>query len=138
MAATVIKYKDKEKEKAINLLMHYNSIVQKGQAFQSTFNIAADYMRLFLGEHSNIYQSFKQLDTRDKSEPELQKELSMASEFLQAAAQYIAENGVYKDLQLQLLQLQIKDSKRKWIIGVSSAIGGALLANAKDILNYLL
>ena len=130
--------KDKEKKKAIDILIGQTIIIQSGSAFPSHINIAADYMRQYLGEHSNIYLSFKEIDIRDKTGIELSKELHKANELLQAGAQFISDNGVYKNLQLQLLQLQIRDVKRKWIFAIGGAIGGAVLTNAKDILKYLL
>ena len=130
--------KDKEKLKAINMLFKQIDIVNSGSAFPSHINIAADYMRLYLGEHSNIYLAFKEIDIRDKSGDALNKEIFKAHELLEAAAEFISNNGVYKDLQLQLVQLQITDMKRKWLFAIGGAMGGALLINAKDILRYLL
>lgn len=130
--------KDKEKKKAIDVIMKHDMIVQSGSAFPSHINIVADYMRLYLGDHSNIYKSFKEIDIRDISGIELNAELRKASELLQAAAQFISDNGIYKDLPLKLIESQIKEINRKWLYGVIGTILGALLTNAKDILKYLL
>jgi hypothetical protein len=130
----------KQKKKAIEVLMKQTFILNpnSGGAFPSSVSIAADYMRLYLGEHSHIYQSFKQIDISDKTGDAFYEELSKANELLQAAAQFISDNDVYKDRQLQLWEVQIKDSKRKLLYGVGGVVGGALLSHAEDIANYLL
>lgn len=95
-------------------------------------------MRLYLGEKSHIYQSFAEIDIRYKSNIALNMELRKANELLQAAAQYISDNDVYKDVQIKLWEAQIKDSKRKILYGFLAAIGGAMLSHAEGIIKYLL
>lgn len=104
---------------------------------QVTLNIVTDKLRNYLGERSKIYTSFSDIDI-SIPDGKRQERINNAVKLLEAAINIIESNGIYKDLQLQLLELQIKDVKRKWMFAIGGAIGGALLTNAKDILKYLL
>ncbi len=129
---------EKAKTKAIEVLFKQIDRINSQNVLQTDLNITSDYLRLYLGEHSHIYLSFKDIDITNKIGDKLNREIMNAHALIEAGADFISKNGVYKNLQLQLLQLQISDMKKKWIIAFIGAILGALLTNAKDILTYLL
>jgi len=126
---------DADTTAAISILKRQYDIINSIGCQQTDLNTTSDYLRKYLGEHSHIYDSFKRIDINI---PEKYVKIFDASNLINTAIKFISENGVFKDLQLVLLELQIKDMKRKWTFTLIGAIGGVVLSNVKDIIKYLL
>lgn len=121
----------------VSLDKEKTTIERDNNLHQVTLNIVTDKLRSYLGEYSKIYTSFSDIDISIQ-DGNRKERINNAVNLLEAAILIIQSNGIYKDRQMQLLELQIKDVKRKWMFAVGGAIGGALLTNAKDIIKYLL
>jgi hypothetical protein len=123
------------KENAVaNLNRLYAIIENKDCVDQTDLNVTSDYLRQYLGEHSHIYYSFSRIDINKDTR---QKEIEEAAKLIKTAVDFIIVNGIYKDLQLQMLEAQIKDISSKGKIAFLSTVGGSILTlittYAKDI-----
>jgi hypothetical protein len=113
------------------------TIERDNNLHQVTLNIVTDKLRNYLGEHSKIYTSFSYIDISIQ-DGKRQYRINNAVKLLEAAISIIQSNGIYKDLPLKLVELQIKDMNKKVIYGIWGAIGGAILVNIKEIIEFLL
>lgn len=104
---------------------------------QVKLNVISDKLRKYLGESSKIYQSFSDIDISINDGQRLER-IKNAAELVGEAIYIIETDGIYEDLNTMLIRENLKESKRKLWYTIGGAIGGALLANGKDILQYLL
>ena len=125
----------------VSLGKYKNEIESDPNLHQVTFNIVTDKLRNYLGESSKIYISFAAIDISitDGHKPE---RIKNGVKLIDAAINIIESNGIYEDLQLQLLRLNIKSMKNKTKIAFWSTIGGSILTlvatYAKDIGKFVL
>ncbi len=115
------------KEIAIVSLSKYKTEIESDpNLHQVTFNIVTDKLRIYLGESSKIYISFAAIDI-SIPDGHKQERMKNAVKLIEAAINIIESNGIYEDLQLQLLRLNMKSMKNKTKIAFWSTIGGSIL-----------
>lgn len=124
---------------AIAILKRQDNVLNSLTCSQTDLNVTADYMLKYLGENSHVYKSFQKIDINHPT-PLIEKQ--NASALVKKAIIFIEENGVYEDLQLEILKLQAKDFKNKARYSAVGAIGASILTliatHAKSILSYIL
>jgi hypothetical protein len=132
------KLKFTDSELAVFTLENYKLDLEKNtKVRQVRLNVISDKLRKYLGESSKVYYSFSQLDI-NQDESKRSERIRDAAELVQEAIYMIEADGVYEDLQMQLLRRNIKESKSKITILVISGVAGFVAGNAKDIGKFLL
>lgn len=125
-------------EIALVVLDKYKHEIENYQdVHQVTFNIITDKLRKYLGESSKIYVSFAAIDISIQDGNKSER-IQNGVKLIQAAINTVESEGIYEDLQMQMLRLNIKSMKNKTKYALWGAIGGVLLTNVKDIVKYLL
>lgn len=111
-------------------------LIQNTNLKQSDLDIITDKLRRYLGENSKIYSAFSSIDISLQVDKRNEK-ITNAVNLIEAAVTIIKTNGLYEDLQIQLLKLNIKSIKNERKIAFWSTLGGSVLTliatYAKDI-----
>jgi hypothetical protein len=120
----------------VNLQSNLSEIENDKNVHQVTFNIVTYRLRIYLGEASKIYESFAKIDISIQDGKRGER-IENAIRLINAAINMIDQNGLYEDLQTQLLRLNIRDAKNRTLYLIGGAIGGAVLTNLKGIYHFL-